>query len=746
MENLIYWCGGFFVAYLVVRGIRSLWAGGFCFFLASGLTVSAFDQVYVLVVNDTGANVNVSSITAKIGGVSQGSGQDTRTHAGGCPPGSASTGTINNGETKYVRWQVTDGDNESFTFHYPFASSGSIGSAFTTTPCSGSTPNGLFVAVGTVYLSGYSGITYYTNYVSVDCVTNTLGVPADFRFGAYVHFSPQYPSLDGVTDTVLVSDMEQVRRLQPGQVWCITNEFLVPVDGFFVGPGNPESEWQPHTNNPAGPPGETVSTNTLNTNILGSGTPMEAPDPFANIPLRDVSSSNANQIVQRGAEGIVQAIGDSDSLIGGKLDRIYGALTNGTGGDGSGTNDASEDLLLMIATNTFAMSNMVVNVTNLSGFQGMASSASNTAIALYGGGTNTMGEAFASGGGGFATNAATTLFSPGARAPTALLTIPLGSLAGNDYEINLDPNQTGSIGAKIQSLLDLLTFSKKYAAMIIFIGLFWAMYSYVEDYTVRVIQNAGRIAKLPSVGVTDMVGRAALGVWLAQIVTVVIGILPWAAFAVMSLYFNSAAASSVPNLDVEADAAANLTGVMKEVFLRYFWAIGHGIPFAEMLSAFIQWVAFRFYMPWLFGFVITIIDTYAIMVIGRCILPFLFVVGASGAQIELHNMTGTNLLWTNSTRLIQFPPGESRIDIESGWYLTNGSEVPLPETENVQVLRFSLDPDGALTLDYSFATSPADYFWYGFAAGLSIFGVLAWVSVIKAGIGVGLKNNVYVRD
>jgi hypothetical protein len=343
---------------------------------------------------------------------------------------------------------------------------------------------------------------------------------------------------------------------------------------------------------------------------------------------------------------------------------------------------------------------------------------------------------------------ATNLFSVGELSPTALLTIPLGTVAGVDYSINLDPFQEGTaITTWIAKLLELLTFSKKIAAMFIFVGLFWVMYSHVEQYSKDVVVMSDRIVHLPTVGASNLVGRAAFGMFMVNVVTAIIGVLPWAAFAVMALIFNSAPASAAPNLDITTEVNASFTGAMKEVFLRYFKMIAYGIPFAEMLSAFVQWAAFRFYMPWLYGLVITYMHTHALLVIGRCILPFLFVVGASGAHLELHNLTGTNLVWTNAQRRVEFPPGETRINIEAGWYMeADGSEVPLPDTENLQVMRVSKDETGLLVLDNAFATSPADSFWYGFAAGLSIFGALAWVSVIKAGVGVGLRNNVYVRE
>lgn len=695
MEGIGYFVGGFICAYLFVRSIRSIWAGGFCFLLV--VNVSASWQVRFFNQHESGSSIHVQ-FQRQLDGVYEGTVQDLGAMAHG------TTGSVIswNGSTGGIRYRVSE-----------------VGGILTgeTSWLSGSDPvNDSTTTVITIYNTSGATVTF-TNYVSVDCVTNTLSVPADVRYNMYVHFSSAVPGPNGETETSLSTATEQVERLQPGQVWCVTNQYLVPVDGFFVGPGSEDSNWQPATNNPAGVPGPNTSTNTLSTNILGSGSPSTAPDPFANIPGRPgISSSNANDVVQRSGEGIVRAIGDSGSLVGGKLDRMIEVLEGIEGGVGSG----------VTGTNT------------------------GNGVSDFGaqdGGTNAAAGYWANAGStqylSLQLNTYTGLVVA-ARAQSSLLKISLGPKLGGvgDHEINLDPNQ----GGLLDEFFAMLVWTKKYAAIAITIGLFLAMFHTVEEYRMSLVAILAGTSKTPDLTAEGIASRFAWGTIMMSLLTTLIGMLPfgiWGYFAI---------GDATPVLDAQVDIVANLgtgssiTAILKETALKYLWGVGQAIPFAELLAAMATWLAFRFYVGWLYGFVLMAFSAHGTIVLGRCILPFLFVVGSSAAQLELHNLTGTNVVWTNASRSISFPPGESRIDIEPGWYLPDGSEVSLPLTEDLQVMRFSHDASGVLVIDQAFATSSADFFWYGFSTGLSLFGLAAIVSAIKNGLCVGGRNNVWVGE
>lgn len=744
IEPLLYWVAGFFCAYLVVRSIRSLWAGGFCFLL---LTVFG-SQAGTWTLENTGASGNVQF--------------QVQPYAGA---GWSGAGPILGPGQQHI-------ENNGLYSEMMFRASTGVGFV----PVGGVTisSGGWFGASNDGSWSTNQNVVTYTNFTNIECWTNTTSVSVDVAVTAFLDYSGvNFTGPNGETGTVATrvissdagtpyNDFEFTGadggkwRVPPGGVICFTNDSLVPVEFSFTGPGGASSGWEG-----VGETNQTTTSTTVTNTVTGNGTnvvynggsPTSAsnPDPFSTIPGRPgISSSNANDVVQRSGEGIVLAISDSGSRTDAKLEKIYGALTNmsgfgGAGGDsdGDGLNDVQEDLLRVIATNTTAMSNFVVNATNLSGLQGLAESASNNAVSAYAA-TNSLG--------GYATAVSnvnwglTNGFSFVERAPSSLLRLQLGQLPGGVmHELDLDPNQSSDV---LEWLFSALRFTRFYGAVFVGVGLFWVMYREVQDYTKDFALQFGRWVKLPSVTVTDLVGRATYGLFLVSVTTTLIGMLPWLSWAFMSGM--AAWISPMPDIDLAADVSNNFGwdagGVMKETALKFFWGIAQGVPFVELIAAFVQWCAFRFYMPWLFGFVLNLAHAHGILVIGRCVLPFLLVIGANGAQVELHNLTGTNVVWTNASRTIAFPPGETRIDIEPGWYLPGGAEVVLSDNENIQVLRFSQDENGALVVDGGFATSPADYFWYGFAAGFSLFGTVAAASVIKAAVNVGVKNNVWVPD
>lgn len=755
MENLMYWVAGFFTAYLVVRGIKSIWAGGLVFLCLLPIDTSA-QTVYLRVWNQ-----HTSGSSIAVDYQRQHGGTDFEVAIQG-------TGTLaNGGLSSFISFSA--GGDLTDNFRYRVSSVGGV--------ATGETEWRLFSATSTdmagadalleITETAASIPTTFTNYFSVECWTNNLGVSADVTVDAYQRYDlVDFPNMQG-TQEVLVSRITPSSagvpesggsggawRVPPGGTVCFTNDSLVPIDFFFSGPGTHQTDWQGTTETNLTDQTPTIYTNTPpanGTNIsYNGGAPTSAtnPDPFANIPQRNPASTNRDVNARQDAEGIVKAISDGGSLTGGKLDLIYGALTNGFGGssggstdgDGDGLNDVQEDLLRVIATNTTTLSNMLYQATNLAGIQGLAAAAFTEAQSIYSSSTGSMGQAML-----VVSNVDWTLtnsLNPAERSESSLLSVHIGTLAGKDYVINFDPNQDSTL---LADFFDVLRFTKAWWSLFIGLGLFWVMFREVMEYQKITVLNVAQVAKMPTAGVANLAARATFGTFLVATITTFVGMLPFTALGVVSLF--SGVSAMPETLDVGTSVEnSGLSNPIIETMLKYFWAFLQLVPLRELVTAFLQWAVFQFYMPWLFGLITTILGAFNIMVLGRCILPFLFLASSAAAQLELHNLTGTNLVWTNASRILEFPPGETRIDIEPGWnFAEDGTEVDLPLTEDLQVMRVSRDPGGGIEVDIGFATSAADFFWYGFAAGLSLFGLLAAVSAVKSGLGAG-RNNVWVGD
>ena len=741
MDYLLF-AAGFACGFLVIRGIRSFWTLGACFALLAGPGVQAGTYIH------NGAN---SSYVAQL-------------HAGAntnCSGTLIYNGPIAAGQTVDITGAVTAGS--------------------TYTLCSG--PSGTYsfceysVALNHTYEMCTAIPPSHTNFVSNFTFTNTAAWAQTYQLWTVSAATGLPVSTNWLTVEPGVQSVSMTNALGPdvGFSWVV------------FGPRGPEFDFLPGTIISGSAAGTASGSSDPSDMGVVGGTPITSfgriPESFSNIPTNALIADRVN------AQGIIDAIGQSAnqqtlqllSSLGAGFGNLGSGLTNSAGSD---TNSLEE--LRKIKTNTLVSADYAKYQTNLQGWLSVAS--------------NRITRTIMEGTIGYASNGVKAAWElmplkgsfdsvTNGLVTEGLLEEGVGPITDPDdstWKLNLalpkagDPSHSKSLsmnpfaalgGALSVKLVAIAGWVRYWVTWAIVVVAFWlGCHEISERFDTALILSAN--VAVPAFGLDDVAAvmaggvtgglsavysvlKKAIPVVLTVFITVAIGLMPTTLFAMLLNWGYG------PLLFQGPEAYLNSVGIgqgLGSKMLELLAWCNVFFPLHLMAIALVNLIVFRF-VAWSLLVVVatlmramiqaeknsTVIDItpgdWNVLPWGVGLALLLGSQTVQGAKVQVENWTPESVGMTNVDLGVafSFPPGVVQVNLEAGLYSygTNGYEVELTATDNLQIVRYvsSVDTNSPSVLaSQSQARCEEDWFLYGFGLGFGVFGASWAVSVFRQGI------------
>lgn len=569
----------------------------------------------------------------------------------------------------------------------------------------------------------------YTNHVVTNaCVTNFFATAANFWLEI----------TEGGT-----TEIAGPHYLQPGEIYCtpaFTNNQAVSLqwvayqsnDGFSA----PTPVGDPTESTPQVESSETPDADIPPAIAEGSK------DPFGDIPARENISTNEAVAARQNSEGIVRAIGESSDRQTAGLSNLFtsfgfGNLTLLTNLGGTNSDTA---ILQTISSNTAMATNMLSHLTNLATATGMLSQITGQASEILANDTEAAAISNFVATGEIAANSTVTNQSVTGEGSDSILKFTFNNANGDPAALNLDPlNTTGdtalaaSMKVKFKTwmnflrdwILKLLPFVMFWGCMSLAVGWMRAASEsslHVADSAANNLSPSGLIAGVVS-GVIAVAFSFMFGFFPTMLVT---------KFEELSL------TGAIPSL---ADHIRDWTegGDMATAGLRAFEVFSEAIPFTSCIQSAVTYLGFRAFGEKAYIGVLSAFRAFAF--VSKCVLPFLLVAQIHGASVRVINLDTNSVTWTNDSRSLAFPQGETLLNLEDTGWKVGDVVLDLDEGENEIVYRFSRNAAGELVADRGVDEGDWSWFWGGYKIGIVIFGAAWMVRIVRTGLTVPMRHS-----
>lgn len=711
MNDILSYCAGIFTALLIVAIPLRVWRGKF-FVLLFGLSLlSAQASTYVNINNNTGSSVHISSrIVFSFDG---GAGQAVS---------GASGSSIAAGATMACGAAPTIGSGQTLTVYFDGAAIGSVSApgGFAMSGGPGFNP----IANATLNLSG--GFVTYTNHVaSINWTNTTAG--ADYTLKFY-------------TNGVLATNVSGYFGTTDSYVRSFTNLFGVgqAFTWEIVGPGSAENDYAPVVVASGSSTGTVSGTSSGSS---GAATSTSTPgNPIASVPQQGTNTIPVDTSVaaRQNAEAIVRTIEKQGSF---DTERILAGLErNRTNSTAQSPDMSWTNLLGHISTNTANTTNLLGALLSSnfhSGAAGFLSAAVDAAMSAATNGYDSTpeGQMIADAiSGVLATDTNQVVAAPSTNALARGFVSPSGQTLYFNANLLTTAVDSVAIASVKGQIVKLLQWLHGWILKLLPFVMFWLFTNQVLAWQ-KDLMGKGFVSMPKGLDLSPwkLAAKIPMGIAAGVIVGFILGFVPTGVISYMQGISMSAA---IPSL---ADHIQNsgVTGARWLGSMVSFWGyINEAIPFTTVIFCCAHYAAFQLYGVKLVQLVNTVLARLG-FVLG-CI-AFAFVPVSEAAQLEVWNLSGTNVWFSNSVSTAQlcFPSGGPFIlNIESGeWVVRETNVVEFPVSEDRYVLR--VDLAGVVS---SMAESEWSWFWAGVVHWVPIFGLLATASVLRGFLSQSLST------
>ena len=157
------------------------------------------------------------------------------------------------------------------------------------------------------------------------------------------------------------------------------------------------------------------------------------------------------------------------------------------------------------------------------------------------------------------------------------------------------------------------------------------------------------------------------------------------------------------------------------------------LPLSTLLFCAAHYGAFLLYGKRL-AFFVNYVIIRLIPFVKLCVVGGLFLMSVQGAEVQILNLSGTNVTFVQGSTALVFPPGDITMNLEAGAWEVPGGELEIPNTEDRVYIRCD-----AVSSALSIGESDWSWFWAGFQTGLVTFGCVAMAAAIRRGLAVAVR-------
>jgi len=549
-----------------------------------------------------------------------------------------------------------------------------------------------------------------------------------------------------------------------GDVICFTNNV---TDGchlsyYIVGPGGADTDyvfktWQDgdgtDTVTPTDPGsggGGTGSGGATDNDSVDSDTTPRTPNSGTATDPRIPDRENAEAIVKavdRAKNEISATIRTGANAITNAIDH---ASTNNTGG--AGTNDYTA-LLQQIATNTLNTADRMTSLTNqIDGAFGISTNInaySNAVISMisFSAASNIFNaSAIAgvvddaiSGVKGSATNASTAFSLSGNPLEFSIAKTSGGYAhlnVGLVSTINDSPTVSG-IRAKLYTFLNWIrSWFLALIPWVMFWLVMWSSLKWQEEIQLAFLHNLPTVsANISVVGLLSKAFTIQLVIKAATvIVSALIGFVPTLIVAhAQGLVYGAGFQGAIPDIRNHLDGGG---GGFFPAAQAFYNALLEVLPMTTVIFSAVHYLAYQLYGKRLILFTITIL-TYILPAVRIAILFSVLSWSSSiGAEVEILNLSGTNVVFAKGGKALTVPPGQLSLNLDAGAWTVDGASLTVPATEDRFYVR--CEQSGFST---SMGESDWSWFWAGFQHGIVVFGTVSMVSSLMYGVRLAIRRS-----